>query len=257
MIFLNQYNIKPNALEDKIIAITGAGDGIGKVIAKHYAALGATVILIGRTVEKLEAVYDEIEHAGYPQAAIVPIDFAEATEENYQVLVNSIEVAFGRLDGLVHNAAELGDRTSISNYKAAVWNTVMAVNVTAPFLLTKALLHLLKKSKNSAILFTGSSVGYQGRAYWGAYAVSKAANENLMQILADELGETSNVRVNSINPGATRTNMRATAYPAENPETVKDANDLLPLYCYLISDDSIAVNGQQFDFTQLSQQTVS
>ena len=251
MLDFKDYSAKNNALQNKVIAVTGAGDGIGRTIAKAYAALGATVILIGRTVEKLETVYDDIEQARYPQPAIVPLDFATATEENYKALHDSINESIGALDGLVHNAAQLGDRTPISNYKEKVWNTLMTVNVTAPFLLTKALLPLLKQSKNSAILFTGSSVGYKGRGYWGAYSVSKAANENLMQILAEELGETSSVRINSINPGASRTNMRATAYPAENPETVKETSELIPLYTYLMSDDSVGVNGQQFDFNKL------
>jgi len=256
MLDINKIQLNNNALSNKIIAVTGAGDGIGRSIAKAYAQYGATVILIGRTVEKLENVYDEIEQAGYPQPAIVPLDFATATEENYNALYNSIKESIGALDGLVHNAALLGDRTSISNYKASAWNDLMAVNITAPFLLTKALLPLLKQSTQSSILFTGSSVGYQGRAYWGAYSVSKAANENLMQVLAEELGETSKVRVNSINPGATRTEMRATAYPAEDPMTVKTPDDLLPLYIYLMADDSVGTNGQQLDYTILKNESL-
>ena len=253
MFDIQQYTTAKDALKNKTIAITGAGDGIGKHVAKAYAEHGATVILIGRTVAKLEAVYDEIEQAGHPQPAIVPLDFSTATEENFKVLHNSIEESIGAIDGIVHNAALLGDRTSITHYKEKVWNELLQVNVTAPFLLTKSLLPLMQHNKNASIIFTGSSVGYQGRAYWGAYSVSKAANENLMQILAEELGETSGIRVNSINPGATRTAMRATAYPAENPDTVKEPSELLPLYLYLMADDSRDVNGQQFDFKQLTQ----
>jgi len=252
MFEINTYQADKNLLDNKTIVVTGAGDGIGKTLAKTYAQHGATVILMGKTVEKLEAVYDEIEQGGFAQPAIVPLDFATATEENYKVLHDSISESIGSIDGIVHNAALLGDRTSISNYKEKVWNTLMAVNVTAPFLLTKALLPLLKQSDAASIIFTGSSVGHLGRAYWGAYSVSKAANENLMQILADELGETSRIRVNSINPGATRTAMRATAYPAENPVTVKDASELMPLYLYLMGQDSNDINGQQFQFNDLS-----
>jgi len=252
MFDIKTYQADKNLLKDKTIVVTGAGDGIGKTLAKTYAEHGATVILIGKTVEKLEAVYDEIEQAGFAQPAIVPLDFASATEENYKALHESISESIGSIDGIVHNAALLGDRTSISNYKEKVWNTLMTVNVTAPFLLTKALLPLLKQANAASIIFTGSSVGHQGRAYWGAYSISKAANENLMQVLAEELGDTNNIRVNSINPGATRTTMRATAYPAEDPATVKDPSKLMPLYLYLMGQDSLGVNGQQFQYNDLS-----
>ena len=246
----NNYQVPDNLLKKKIIAISGAGSGIGRIMAKTFAQHGATVILIGRTVDKLERVYDEIEAAGYPQAAIFPINFAEAGEDQYQELANAIEENFGRLDGLLNNASILGDRTSIASYKLKTFEAVMRVNITAPFLLTKHLLPHLKKSENASVIFTGSSVGLKGRAYWGAYAVSKAATENLMQILADELEGTTNIRVNSINPGATRTQMRADAFPAENPDKVKDPEALCPLYLYLMGDDSLGVNGQQFNYSQ-------
>lgn len=244
---LKHYNAEKNLLENKIIAITGAGSGIGRTIAKAYAAHGATVILIGRTEKKLESLYDEIEHASLPQAAIIPMDFETAEEESYKQLADIIEENFGRLDGLLHNAAILGEKTSIASYTAKSWQKVINVNVIAPFLLTKKLLPLLQKSDDASILFTSSSVGRQGRAYWGAYAVSKAANESLMQTLADELDGMSNIRANSINPGATRTQMRADAYPAEHPENVKSSEQLVPSYLYLMGKDSAGINGQQFD----------
>ncbi|RYZ96351.1 MAG: SDR family NAD(P)-dependent oxidoreductase, partial [Moraxellaceae bacterium] len=133
-----------------------------------------------------------------------------------------------------------------------VWKRVMQVNVHAPFMLTQVVMPLLEKSVNASIVFTGSSVGYKGRAYWGAYAASKAAAENLMQTLADELDETTRIRVNSINPGATRTKMRAGAYPAEDPTTVKLPQDLMRDYLFLFSDDSKHINGQQFEVTKIT-----
>ncbi|ODS22641.1 YciK family oxidoreductase [Candidatus Endobugula sertula] len=238
-----------NCLKNRIIAISGAGAGIGRVLATQLAAYGATIILMGRTVEKLETVYDEIEQAGYPQAAIIPIDFSNTTEAEYENITANIENEFGKLDGLIHNAALLGERIPISNYPMKVWEAVMIVNVNAPFALSKHLLPLLKKSDHGSIAFTSSSVGRQGRAYWGAYAASKAALENLMQTLADELEETSNIRVNSIDPGATRTDMRALAYPAENPSTVKDPESLVPLFLYCMADDSIGTTGQQLSYS--------
>jgi len=243
----NQYQAPADLLEDKIIAVTGAGDGIGKTAAKTFAAHGATVILLGRTIAKLEMVYDEIEAAGHPQPAIYPINFEGAVEKDYDDMCNRLNDEFGRLDGILHNASELGQRTPIATYAVDVWQKVMHVNVNAPFMMTRALLPLLERSENGSIVFTGSGVGLKGRAYWGAYAASKAATENLMQTLADELDEATKVRANSINPGGTRTRMRAEAYPAENPATLKTPEEIMPVYLYLMGRDSVGVNGQQFE----------
>lgn len=243
------YQNKPQCLNGKVIIVTGAGDGIGRVAANKFAAEGATVILMGRTQAKLESVYDDIENAGYPQAAIFPINFESATEKDYDDMCNVIDTNFGRIDGILHNAADLGERTPISNYSVNAWMRCMQVNVNAPFMMTQALLPLLERSENASILFTSSSVAYHGRSFWGGYAASKAAAENLMQTLADELQGTSNIRVNSINPGGTRTKMRAAAYPGEDPATIKSADTLMPSYLYLLSDDSVGTSGQQFQFT--------
>lgn len=240
------YQAPKDLLKDKVIVVTGAGDGIGRAAARHYAACGATVILMGRTVKKLEAVYDEIEAAGDPQPAIYPINFEGAQDADYNELAAVLNKEFGKLDGLLHNASELGPRTPLAQYSSDAWQRILQVNATAPFLLSKALLPLLDKAPKASIIFTGSSVGYQGRAYWGAYAVSKAAVENMMQIFAAELAETSRIRVNSINPGATRTRMRANAYPAEDPGTLKQPDDIMSIYLYLMGDESEGVNGQQF-----------
>ncbi|MGS2716954.1 YciK family oxidoreductase [Eionea flava] len=239
-----------STLNGKIVAVTGAGAGIGRTLAKSFAAYGATVILLGRTVEKLTDIYDEIEtdHPTAPQPAIVPIDFESATDADYQTLHDSIASEYGQLDGLVHCAAELGARTSIGSYPVNVWEKLMKVNVTAPFALTKYLLPLLQQTESASVIFTSSSVGLHGRAYWGAYAASKAALENMMQTLADELDETSAIRANSVNPGATRTAMRAQAFPAEDPSTVKPADELIPLYLYLLSQESRTISGQQFSY---------
>ncbi|MGL6160392.1 YciK family oxidoreductase [Microbulbifer sp.] len=244
---IRDYRAPKDLLKDKIILVTGAGDGIGKAAAKTFATHGATVILLGRTTPKLEAVYDEIEAAGGPQPAIFPMDLNEARIENFEHFAEAVDQEFGRLDGLLHNAGLLGQRTPIANYNFATWQQVMQVNVNAAFGLSKTLLPLLEKSKAGSIIFTGSGVGLQGRAYWGAYSVSKFATEGLMQVLADELDGVSNIRVNSINPGATRTNMRAAAYPAENPQTVATPEEIMPTYLYLMGEDSLGVSGKQFN----------
>ncbi len=240
------YQAAPNNLSGKVIVITGAGAGIGRTVALTCAKHGATVVLLGRTTQKLEMVYDEIEAAGGPQPAIYPINFEGACEKDYADMAQALFDEFGKIDALLHNAADLGERTPITNYAPDTWSRVMQVNVNAPFMLTKSLLPVMEKADRGSIIFTGSSVGYEGRAFWGAYAASKAANENMMQTLAQELDGTTSIRVNSVNPGATRTQMRATAYPAENPQNVKSADTLMPLYLYLLSDDSAAVTGEQF-----------
>lgn len=240
------FTPQADSLANKIILVTGAGDGIGKVAAKAFAACGATIILAGRTLAKLEKTYDEIEMAGHAQPAIFPVNLESALEKDYNDMCNAMADTFGRLDGILHNAADLGERTPISNYSVNTWLRCMQVNVNAPFMMTQALLPLLEKSNSASVVFTSSSVAFKGRAYWGAYAASKAAAENLMQTLADEHDGISNIRFNSYNPGSTRTSMRAKAYPAEDPITVKTPEMLMPAYVYLLSEASTGISGQAF-----------
>jgi len=224
------------ALQGRVILITGASSGIGRAAALACAEQGATVILVGRDIKKLESVYDAIEAAKAPQPAIFELNLKTANEQHYSALAKVISEEFGQLDGLLHNAAELGQLCPLEQISPAVWQEVIQVNLSGPFLLTRALLPLLRKSSSGRILFTSSSVGRKGRAFWGVYAVSKAGIENLTQTLADEL-EGSAVKVNSLNPGATRTAMRAAAYPAEDPTTVKSAETIAPVYTYLLSEE--------------------
>jgi NAD(P)-dependent dehydrogenase (short-subunit alcohol dehydrogenase family) len=241
------YQASPNLLQNRIILITGAGDGIGKAAAISCAALGAKVILAGRTLAKLEQVFDQIVAAGGAEPVIYPVDLEGASTEDYDELALNLDQQFGRLDGLLQNAAILGQRTPLSNYRQDVWDRVMQVNVTAQFKMTQALMPVLEKSADASILFTTSSVGRQGRAFWGAYAVSKFATEGMMQTWAAELEGLGSIRVNAVNPGATRTQMRAQAFPAENPDSLKTAEDIMPAYLYLLGPDSASVNGQSID----------
>nr|WP_235035564.1 YciK family oxidoreductase [Zhongshania aliphaticivorans] len=241
------FTATPQCLAGKVILVTGAGDGIGRAAALSYAQHGATVILLGRTIDKLEAVYDEIEAAKLPQAAIYPMHLRGAAMKDYEDLANTIEKEFGHLDGLLHNAGVLGERRTLAQTSVDSWDEVLQVNLSAPFMMTQALLPLLAAAKNASVIFTSSSVGRKGRAFWGAYAISKFGTEGMMQVLADEEFALNQTRVNSINPGATQTVMRRTAYPGENPQDNPLPEAIMPLYLYLMSDDSNAVNGQQFD----------
>ncbi|MDG2091119.1 MAG: YciK family oxidoreductase [Gammaproteobacteria bacterium] len=241
------YQAPANLLKDKVILISGAGSGIGKAAALTYANNGATVILLGRKVEKLEQVYDEIDQANAPKAAITPFDLEGANEENYQELVNSIYSEFGRLDGLLNNASILGTLTPIQSYSLTTWNQVLQINLNAQFALSKYCLPLLQEADNASIVFTSSGAGRKPYAYWGAYSVSKAATEALAQVLFLELENTSKIRVNTVNPGGTATKMRSQAFPGENPANLPKSEEIMPLYLYLMGDDSLQENGKQFD----------
>ena len=192
-------------------------------------------------------VYDEIEAIdGAARPSIAVMDLASANSESYTSLADSIGSEFGRLDGLVHNASILGERYTIEQYDAVLWQQVMHVNVTSAFALTQVLLPLLQKSDDPSVIFTSSGVGRTGKAFWGAYAVSKFATEGLSQVLADEHRH-GKLRSNCINPGATRTDMRLAAYPAEDRDLLKRPDEILDPYVYLLGPDSKGVTGESID----------
>ena len=241
------YEYAGDILKNRIVLVTGASDGIGEALAVHIAGLGAQVVLHGRDTKKLEGVYDQITNLqDAPRPSIVVLDLATADGDAYASLVNSIEQEFGRLDGLVHNAGILGQRLSIEQYEITDWQQVMHVNLTVPFVLTQALLPLMRQSPDPSIIFTSSGVGRVGKAFWGAYSVSKFGTEGLSQILADENRHTP-MRVNCINPGPIRTKMRLAAYPAEDRDALKRPEDIMATYVYLLGPDSKGVTGQSFD----------
>lgn len=242
----SEYQPRPDLLKDRIILITGAGDGIGRAAALSYALHGATVVLHGRTLNKLEVIYDEIESLGAPQPAILPLQLSSASPRDYELLYNTLEQQFGRLDGILHNAGILGERIELANYPIETWDDVMAVNLRAPFLLTQELLPLLQRSDNASVVFASSGVGREARERWGAYSVSKIAIEAVNQLFAKE-NTYPNVRFNCINPGATRTAMRAQAYPDEDPKTLPTPDSIMPAYLYLMGDDSAHLNGASID----------
>jgi NAD(P)-dependent dehydrogenase (short-subunit alcohol dehydrogenase family) len=237
----------PTELQGRVIAVTGASSGIGRAVALSCAAHAAQVILIGRSAAKLEAVHAEIAAAGAPEASIAVLDLEQAVARDYDQVADAVLERYGRLDGLLHNAGLLGTLTPIEHYDVPTWCRVMHVNVTAAFALTQVLIPALKKSADASVLFTSSSVGRTGRAYWGAYAVSKFALEGLSQVLAAELENVSQVRVNVINPGRTRTAMRRQAYPAEDIASVAEPAAITAAYLALLGPASRGVTGASFD----------
>lgn len=243
-------DIAPNtadvSLRDKVILITGSGAGIGEQLALGAARAGAIVLLLGRREDALNAVYDQIMSEGLAEPVVIPMDLGTLDEQQANQLSHMIGDAFGRLDGLVHNASLLGKLGPIATANLSEWSQVMTVNAFAPVVLTKALLPLLRESQSASIIFTSSGVGRQARAFWGAYSASKFATEAISGILAAEL-ETDGIRVNCVNPGATNTKMRRAAFPGESPDSIASAASLVPAYVFLLSEHANGIHGASID----------
>lgn len=234
-------------MKDRVVLVTGAGDGIGRAVALALAAHGATLILSGRTTRKLEKTYDDILAAGGARPSIAPLNLEKAIAGDYDAIAAGIEKEYGRLDGLLHNAAILGQLSPIEHYDVPTWARVLHVNLTAAFALTQVCLPLLRSSADASVLFTSSSVGRRGKALWGAYAASKFGIEGLAQVLADETRGSGRLRVNCINPGATRTALRLQAYPAEDRAKVREPHSIVAAYLFLLGPASRGITGGSFD----------
>jgi NAD(P)-dependent dehydrogenase (short-subunit alcohol dehydrogenase family) len=241
------FHPPPDLLAGRSVMITGASGGFGRALSLACAHAGASVILVGRNGAKLDRLYDEIEALGKAQPAIAVLDLATATAAEYDRLADTVGQEFGKLDGLVHAAALLGDRTPLEQYDVPTWCRVLHVNLTAPFILTQVLLPNLRKSADASIIFVSSGVVYNPRAFWGAYAVSKTGLEAIRSMLSQELEGEGNIRVNSVNPGRMRTPMRAAAYPAEDPNTLPDPSSVANSFLYLLSAQGSDIDGQYFD----------
>jgi NAD(P)-dependent dehydrogenase (short-subunit alcohol dehydrogenase family) len=241
---LKSFQPAPDALKDRVILITGATDGIGKALAIACAKLGAQVIAHGRNQKKLEAVANLVTDSSTRPMALLPLDFEKAGPAEYEAMTDAIETNFGRLDGLVHNAAMLAERAPIEHHDVPKWLRAMHVNTNAPFILTRYCLPLLKKSADASIVFSSCDVATDARAHWGPYLVSKWANEGMMRMLADELSNTK-VRVNSIDPGVTSTKIRLQAFPAENRDALAKPEEVINGYLFLLSSSSKDTTGQQ------------
>jgi NAD(P)-dependent dehydrogenase (short-subunit alcohol dehydrogenase family) len=231
----------------RIVLVTGASDGIGQALSLALARQGATVALLGRNQRKLARTYDLILAEGGPQPALLPFNLETAAASEYDALFDALDREFGRLDGLAHVAGILGDLSPIEQYDVPTWCKVLHVNLTAAFLLTRTLLPLLRRSEDASIVFTSSSVGRVGRAYWGAYSASKFGTEGLMQVLAHEMAGTTHIRVNALNPGPTRTAMRRQAFPAEDADRLPEPGAVIAPYLYLLGPAGREVSGASID----------
>ena len=241
----SEWSPTQTELSGKTILVTGASEGIGRAASLAYAGRAARKcysLVVTRNAWK--PFMTRSWHWVRRSLHLLPMDLAKATHDDFVTLAGSLSEALPKLDGLLHNASLLGDRKPIAQTRAATWHDVMQVNVNAGFMLTQTLLPLLDQAPSASIIFTSSGVGRTGRAYWGSYAVSKFATEGLMQVLADELGATSTIRVNSLNPGAVNTAMRRAAYPAEPPTTNPSPEDIIHEWVYLMSDASAQLNGE-------------
>ena len=243
------YKVKGGELEDKVILVTGANRGFGLAITMDLAKAGATVIMLGRDLGSLEYAYDAVVDAGYKEPILYPLDLEGATPENYQELQDDILDKFKKLDGLIHNAAILGTQMPIDQYDIKLWYSTLQINLSAPFMLTQFLIPTLMKSDDARILFLSSTVGRKARAYWGAYSVSKFGIEGFAKTLSEELEKTQ-ITVNTINPGKIRTEMRRTAYPAEDASTVPKPEEKSPVIVYLLSNKGSKINGEQLTIVE-------
>lgn len=234
-------------LQDRVVLVTGAGQGIGRIASLAFAAQGATVILVGRKADKLEQVYDEIVESGGPQPAIFPLDIAKAGENEFKAMAEGIHQQLGRLDGILHNAARFDNLSPLEIQTADQMSGMFKVNVVAPFLITKCCLPLLKRAPDASVIFTSTTAGHHPAAFWGSHAITKSGGETMAKIWAEELGVFPNLRINTVIPGPVQSPQRRKSHPGEITESLPKAEALMPLYLYLMGHDSAGVSGQVFE----------
>ena len=239
---------KLDHLKDKNILITGASKGIGRSLAINLSKHKANVILLARNEDLLDSLYDEIKEKYNTNPMIIGCDLSQFEEDKAQEIANVVSKNYKCLDALINNASILKKMSSLNDYDLRSWKKVLNVNLTSAFLLSKYLMPLMMDSKVPRIIFTSSGVANKGKAYWGAYSVSKAGIKNLSEILNDELNSLTNFKVFNFNPKETRTEMRALAYPAENPSSVKAPDELINYYLWMLSERSTSSSKTHINF---------
>jgi NAD(P)-dependent dehydrogenase (short-subunit alcohol dehydrogenase family) len=242
-----EYQAPANLLQDHTILVTGSSSGLGRAAALAYAKHGATLILLGRDESKLNAVYDEIEASGGKQPAVVVLDLQKADDNSYQEVATTLAEEFGKLDGILHSAGVISQPLPLEYTTLETWERLLRVNLTAGYALTRQCLPLLRNSPKASVIFTSSTAGRDMRAYWGPYAIAKHGVEHLMELFHHELSTTTNIRVNSLNPGPCATALRRVAFPNEAPTARPQPEELMAVYLYLMGNDSVGESGKKFD----------
>tara|TARA_B100000965_G_scaffold95926_1_gene78280 strand:+ start:99 stop:857 length:759 start_codon:yes stop_codon:yes gene_type:complete len=246
---MESNNYKKDFLKDKNILITGASRGIGRAIALNLSKHGANIIMLAKNEGQLDQIYDEIKaNDNETHPLIIRCDLNTLDENRAQEIANIISKDYGYLDALINNAGILEKMSSIKDYDLQTWEKVLKTNLTSGFLLAKYTIPLMQLSSIPRIIFTSSSVAKKGKAYWGAYSVSKAGIKVLAEILNDELESISNFKIFNFNPKATRTDMRSIAYPAEDPASLKKPNELIEYYLWMLSEKSSSFKDSYIEF---------
>lgn len=241
-----RYQPAPDLLAGRVILVTGASRGLGHAVALACAAHGATVVLNGRNVNLLDAVYDEIINAGLPEPALLPLDLDSAGWREYSHAASLIEKQLARLDGIAHCASHLEKLSALETQTIDEWQRMLRVNLIAPFAFNQACSRLLRQSPDASVVVTSETHASAPAAFWGGYAVSKAGLETLARIQADEWSADANLRINTVVPGPINTPLRGKTHPGENTDALPSPASLAPLYLYLLGPDSRGVNGQTF-----------
>ena len=247
---MKDMNFDLDLLKNKNILITGASNGIGKSLSENLSKYGANVIMLSRNENALDAIYDSLKKKYKTDPCILKCDLENLDDKKSQEIANIISKNYQNLDSIIHNAAILEKMSDIESFDLQTWDKVMRVNLTSAFILSKYLIPLMKSSTTPRIIFTTSSVGKKGKAFWGAYSVSKAGVNALSDILSDELESISNIKVFNFDPKATKTNMRAMAYPAEDPSAIKNPDQLINYYLWMLSEKSSSAIERYIEFGQ-------
>ena len=241
-------NYKRNFLKNKNILVTGASRGIGRTLSINLSKYGANIIMLGKNEELLDQTYDVIKDLYDTNPLIIACDLNNLDENKAEEIASVIFEEYKHLDALINNAGILSKMSLIESFDLKTWEKVLKINLTSAFLLSKYTIPLLKNSKIPRIIFTSSSVAKKGKAYWGAYSVSKAGIKVLSEIISDELESISKFKIFNFDPKATQTEMRSLAYPAEDPALVKKPEELIKYYLWMLSGESTSSKSTYIEY---------